>query len=54
MLRKNVGRFQFRIRVTSGEPLVFPLRLEDLGATLDPAQHSRKMARDAPARDLTQ
>jgi nucleoside-diphosphate-sugar epimerase len=34
MLRKNVGRFPFRIRVTSGEPLVFPLRLEDLGATL--------------------
>ena len=34
MLRKNVARFPFRIRVTSGEPLVFPLRLEDLGATL--------------------
>ncbi|MCE9609052.1 MAG: hypothetical protein K8R23_02375 [Chthoniobacter sp.] len=34
MLRKNVARFPFAFRATSGEPLVFPLRLEDLGATL--------------------
>ena len=34
MLKKNVARFPFRFRATSGEPLVFPLRLEDLGAVL--------------------
>ena len=34
MLRKNVARCPFAFRVTKGEPLVFPLRLDDLGATL--------------------
>ncbi len=34
MLRKNVARFPLAFRATSGEPLVFPLRLDDLGATL--------------------
>ena len=34
MLRKNVARFPLAFRAMSGEPQVFPLRLEDLGATL--------------------
>ena len=34
MLEKNVARFPLRFRVMSDEPLVFPLRLEDLGAVL--------------------
>ena len=34
MLKKNVARFPLAFRAVSGEPLVFPLRLEDLGAVL--------------------
>ena len=34
MLKKNVARFPLRFRAMSGEPLVFPLRLEDFGAVL--------------------
>lgn len=34
MLSKNVARFPLRFRAISGEPLVFPLRLADLIATL--------------------
>ena len=34
MLRKNIARLPFRIRLVRGEPLVFPVRLEDLGAAL--------------------
>ncbi len=34
MLQKNVARLPLAFRAVSGEPLVFPLRLEDLGAVL--------------------
>ena len=34
MLQKNVARLPLAFRAVSGEPLVFPLRLEDLGVVL--------------------
>lgn len=49
MLQKNVARLPLAFRAASGEPLVFPLRLEDLGtvlahvATTAPAPGSYRM-----------